>query len=118
MSNTFNPLSAKVIEYMKEHKKVDANDISTFLGKSRAHAGVILSKLCQKGKINRVGFGKYSLNNNPVVIDKKESVVVEDMKSHVIDKHAYDTEILLRLKETHGREELIKVLRQWIKILE
>jgi hypothetical protein len=128
-------LKNKVIEYVKTKKEVCAQEVADALDIEKPHASVLLSNLYLSGKLIKPRTGYYAIspkqdeNLSPAkeALQQLTTRMAKDIaESHKItadrvipiQKTDIDLEILLQLKEIHNREELLILLKQWIRILE
>ena len=119
----------QIMTYLKNHATASVEDLAKATGKKHDSTSVSINKLLKAGYIKRVNFGIYSLSGtNPAVDhvhvgDKPHDDATTQRVKHKFKLRENDNEDLLmnefmRLKGLYTRDKLLRVLPQWIKILE
>jgi|GEM_PF-6241345 len=105
----------KILNFMSTKSSANTNDIVARLKVSRVHASVVLNQLLKMNKIRRIKTGVYSINDNDVL----SSHSIYGKNSNVSTKiEDLDIETLLMLKNKYGKEQLVRKLKDAIKLLD
>jgi DNA-binding MarR family transcriptional regulator len=105
----------KVLEYIALHPNSKPKEIATSLNLSPAHISVVLVELKKQGKIQAPEYGQYIIVRQPIPTTTTSQT--KSFQKTQCDIDLESTSTLISLRNKYGREKLINILEDWIKLM-
>ncbi len=118
MTNKEQSVKEKILKFLTEKPNSRVKEIASALGKTSGHISVNLVDLKRKKCIFSSGYGKYKVveQNSPWIKEANERLLKKFDSLDNVDLAVFDT--ILKLKETYGKEKLLKILKKIIRLME